>query len=118
MQLFGRDQFPCFTQVGREFLVTHARKLDADPTGMAHVRWSIEFLWLRFDQGCLDADRGGNNHSYVTVVVMIDRAHREYSFLNEECRFPMREFFPRLGQPETDPAHSLHVFVFCCHDFQ
>src|SRR5687768_18290442 len=98
-----------------KLLVANARKFDAYPPRVAHVGRSIKFFWVAFDQRRLNPYSSRNNNCDVTIVMMIDRAHRENFFLHEERRFAVGEFFPR--DRKSTRLNSSHGYisyaVFC-----
>src|SRR5258705_12671891 len=57
----------------------------------------------------MDANCGRYHYSNVSVVVMIDRAHRKHSLTNKECRLAMGKLLHRLGQGETSSTHSFDL---------
>ena len=95
-----------------KLLVANAWKFDTHPARVAHVGRSIEFLWVTFDQSFLNPYSSGNNNCDVTVVMVIDRAHREDFLLHEERRLAVGDLFPRLRQSETETPNAFDVFLF------
>src|SRR5688572_28056031 len=77
-----------------KLLVANARKFDAYPPRVAHVDRSIKFFWVAFDQRRLNPYSSQKNNCDETIILVIERAHRENFFLHEERRFAVGEFLP------------------------
>lgn len=111
LQFLRSDQPPRFMKMESQLFIAHTRELDANPTSSANIWWSVILLRLRFDQHRLNSNRSRNRYSNVSIVVMIDGAHREHSLADEECWFAMRQLLHRLGQRGTNASHAFYLFL-------
>ena len=90
-------------------LIADARQLNSHPTGTANVRRFVVLLRRFFDQCLLDPDRRGDDHSDVTIVVMIVGKHGKYFLAHKPRRLAMRDLFPTARQRQTDAPDTFDL---------
>src|SRR5437868_15509893 len=93
----------------RQFFVADAVNFNSHPTAHSDIWRPVKCLGGFPNQHLLNANRRGNGHRNVAIIVMVVCEHREDFLADEPRRLAVRNLLPGSRQSETDLPHPLNL---------